>query len=446
MKILYVSDNRSRGNYGCRATSTALSQLISQKHEISGVITGRYTNWDVNNLFFCKYFPQWIYRVIGNWKKNHKHRIFIEKILFGLCKKISKILSKHYLAGPCDFISLNLKQSIINLKKCLPANSYLEEFNLDNYDFDAMVVNGEGSFIFSTPEWNWREALIISMLMYWAIEKGKKVYFLNAMFSDEATSSRNYKMLDVVNELLSKCEIVQVRENTSYQYAMKYLPKSKPIKFPDALFTWYSLVNDNHVVTNYKYYIPHCVEKDSLYEKLDFSIPYICIAGSSSVKTKYDINKTINAYTNLVTRLQQRFDGRVYLIEVCEGDIFLQEVSKKTSIPIISIETPILAAAKILANAKVFISGRYHPSIMASMGGCPCVFMGSNSHKNTSLQELLQYPNICEFNEVPTDDDIENMISLALRYVSDGEILRKKIKNHAFQLEQKAQLIANLIN
>lgn len=38
MKIIYVGDNRNRGNFGCRATSTALSQIIEQEHEIVGTV------------------------------------------------------------------------------------------------------------------------------------------------------------------------------------------------------------------------------------------------------------------------------------------------------------------------------------------------------------------------------------------------------------------------
>jgi len=446
MKVLYVSDNRVRGNFGCRATSTALSQLIRQNHEITGVITGRYTNHNTNNLFFCKYFPKWLYNLVGRWKNTNKHRLIIENLLFGIVKRIGKCLTSHYYAGPCDFVSLDFEQSIKNLKKCLPANPYLEEFNLDNYDFDAMVVNGEGSFIFSTPEWHWREALVISMLMYWALEKGKKVYFLNAMFSDESTSPRNNKMLEVVNQLLKRCEVVQVREKISQQYALQYMPESHPIVFPDALFTWYPIINDNHVVSNGKYYIPHCVENDLLYETLDFSSPYICIAGSSSVKTKYNINKTVEAYTKLVKCFKENFIGNIFLMEVCEGDAFLQDVSKRTNTPLISIETPILAAAKILANACAFISGRYHPAIMASMGGTPCVFMGSNSHKTSSLQGVvMQYSNIYEFNEVPTDEDINMMVELTIAYIEEGDVMRNKIKKRAALLCEEAQKIKNLI-
>ena len=54
------------------------------------------------------------------------------------------------------------------------------------------------------------------------------------------------------------------------------------------------------------------------------------------------------------------------------------------------VEVPILLGATVLANSKLFVSGRYHPSIMASLGGTPCIFLGSNSHKNTVVSKLSQ--------------------------------------------------------
>ena len=58
MKVVYVGDNRNRGNFGCRATSTALSQLISEKNEIVGVVSGKYTNFDNGELFFHKIYTK----------------------------------------------------------------------------------------------------------------------------------------------------------------------------------------------------------------------------------------------------------------------------------------------------------------------------------------------------------------------------------------------------
>ena len=441
MKVLYVSDNRVRGNYGCRATSTALSQLIRQNHEIVGVVTGRYTNYDLNDLIFCKYFPSWLYPVLGEMVKKRSMRHLFFKIQTMLCR----FFSSHYLAGPFDYISLDFDSSISNLKKCLPANPHLQEFNLDNYEFDAMIVNGEGSFIFSTPEWHWREALNIGMLMHWALKLGKKVYFVNAMFSDESTTPRNQHMLEVMDNVFSRCDLVSVREKMSYDYACENLPKTKTILTPDALFTWYTLINDEHKVKNGKYYIPHCEERDELYEILDFSTPYVCVAGSSYAKMNADTQITVEAYCKLVNALKKKYKGNIFLVEVCEGDYFLREVSHLTKTPLISIETPLVAAGKILANAQAFISGRYHPAILASLGGTPCVFMGSNSHKTLSLQKLLEYNFIHEYNPIPSSEEITSMVNLALNYIDAGKDLRSQIQKRCFDLSVQANKLSDLL-
>lgn len=441
MKILYVSDNRVRGNFGCRATSTALSQLVRQHHEITGVITGRYTNNDLNNLIFCKYFPSWFYPFLGKIARKN----VIRSILFRLEQRVCHLFSSHYLAGPFDYISLDFESSITNLLECIPANPHLQEFNLNNYEFDAMVVNGEGSFIFSSPEWHWREAMNLGMLMYWALKLKKKVYLVNAMFSDETISKRNKRMLDIMDNIFARCELVSVREKFSFEYACENLPNTKAIIIPDALFTWYNLINDDHKVENGRYYIPHCEERDELYEALDFTRPYICVAGSSYAKMNSNKENTIQVYCNLINLLKKRYEGNIFLVEVCEGDNFLHEVSSATNVPIVSIETPIVAAGKILANAQVFISGRYHPAILASLGGTPCVFMGSNSHKTLSLQYLLEYEYIHEYNPIPTDEEIESMINIAMEYIKNGNKQREQIKEKCLNLSYQASHLTDLI-
>ena len=55
MKVLYIGDNRNRGNFGCRGTSTALSMLIRKNHEITGVITGKYTDQRNGYLFYYSF-------------------------------------------------------------------------------------------------------------------------------------------------------------------------------------------------------------------------------------------------------------------------------------------------------------------------------------------------------------------------------------------------------
>ena len=117
---------------------------------------------------------------------------------------------------------------------------------------------------------------------------------------------------------------------------------------------------------------------------------------------------------------------------------FEKEVSKNTNTPLIPKDTPILAGAKILSKAKVYISGRYHPAIMASLGGTPCVFMSSNSHKTKSVQEILEYQDICEFSVIPSDKEIDEMVKLAEARAND-KALRKKIKNRCNYLSEETK-------
>ena len=427
MKVLYIGDNRNRGNFGCRGTSTALSMLIRKNNEITGVISGRYTDRRNDYLFYYSFLPAWAYTFLG---KHNTIKLLFERI-------VNKIGIKK-----TDFVTLDLAQSIENLKKCIPSNLMLEELNLENYDFDAIVINGEGSFIFMTP--TWREPLILSMLIYWAKSMGKKVFFMNAMFSDDSITPHNTDFVQIVDNLLSSCECVVVREKQSYDYAKKFLPHIKPVIIPDALFSWFPYINDNHLINNYRYYITHIAEEDKLYDMIDFSFPYILVAASSSGLVS-NRSKAIPVYADLVRRVKDKLNLNVFLIQTCDGDAFLNEVSSLTNTPIISMETPLLAVAKILANAACFISGRYHPAVMASQGGTPCVFMTSNSHKTRSIQLLLDYDFVKEFSALPNSSEIDEMIVTANIYISKGKVLRDKIRCRAKELFEQSLEIAEFI-
>lgn len=437
MKIVYVDDNRCRGNYGCRATSTALSQIITASgNEIVGRISGKYTNFDTGNLVFNKNYSKGFYKRLGTKKhlKEFKKLIY----MYHRFKKRGKFYFSKY-----DFINYDFDISIENLIKCLPANPELQEYDLRQYDFDALVVNGEGSFIFSTPAW--RECLIEAMLMHWAIKMNKKVYYLNGMLSDDPYSKHNEKTIDLIKPLFEKAEVVSVREEFSYDYAKKHFKKCNLYQYPDALFTWYPYVNDSFKVLDGKYFIGMSNATDESYYKYDFSKDYICVSGSSAAglasKNEDDL---INTYVKLVNSIKNNIKMPIYLVEVCEGDAFLRKVAIKTNCELIPLDTPILAAAKILANARLYISGRYHPSIMASLGGTPCIFMSSNSHKTKSLQALLKYKEIKEFNVLPTNKEVNEIIALGIEYLNDSNI-RRKIKKQCEKLYQMAKKQGELL-
>lgn len=438
MKVLYVSDNRCRGNFGCRATSIALSQIIGEKAEIVGHISGAYTNWYCGNLVVNHNWKKTKYEKIGNLKYwNH-----LSYALYHFYRFIDK---DHFFFGKHDFISVDFDKSIENLLNCIPANKHISEYDLTKYDFDAMVVNGEGSFIFSKVPW--RESVIISMLMYWAQKMGKKVYFLNAMLSDDPNSEHNAQMISVVSSVFEKCEVVQVRESNSLEFAKKYFPNLKNLVLkPDALFSWYNLINDEYRVINGKYHIPYKYEYDENFEAFDYTKPYILICASSSSIISNNVSGAISTYSQITLEAKKYYQGySIYLLITDAGDAFLKDVSLKTNTPFIPMETNIVVVGKIIANARLFITGRYHPAILGSLGGTPCVFMGSNSHKTFSLQTLLCYPNPKEYSCLPDREDIKSIIEDGQRLLSQGNKLRNRIKERANELSIQAKSINELL-
>jgi polysaccharide pyruvyl transferase WcaK-like protein len=121
----------------------------------------------------------------------------------------------------------------------------------------------------------------------------------------------------------------------------------------------------------------------------------------------------------------------VYLTENDAPDAFLREVARRTGVGFVPANAPIVSCGAILAHARLFISGRYHPSILASLGGTPCIFLGSQAHKMGSLSRVLEYEVHQQFNVFPGDADIAAILNAARHYLEQGEGMRERIRRVA---------------
>ena len=119
MKIFYVVYNRKRDKFGCRATRTALSKILSKENEIVGRIYGHYTNADANNVFFHKYISEKNYMRFCKMK----HWGFVREFLILILRFLGR--KTRFNIPSYDFISYDWDKSIQNLKKCIPANPNL---------------------------------------------------------------------------------------------------------------------------------------------------------------------------------------------------------------------------------------------------------------------------------------------------------------------------------
>jgi polysaccharide pyruvyl transferase WcaK-like protein len=425
MKVFFVGDNRTTVGWG-RGASLALGQLLAGSFEISGRVTGDFFDLStaeagyVGTFTPAKYYPIFRYSMLRRWRRPFAWYIKLE-LWF----------------GAKDFIAEDPTVSIDNLLAHKHRHPELARIYDQAREADLLVLDGDGDIIFSTPPR--RQTLFLLAMIELGVRLKKPVFLVNAMISDCPSTGRNNTTLAAARRLFAQCRAVSLRDPESLEYVQKEMPETNSSVIPDSLFAWFPLYasGNAHPPLNGDFLLPH-PEKDDYWGKLDFSQPYICIGGGALAGSQPD--RSVECYLQLVDAVKQ-LGYRVYLTENDLPDSFLQRVGREKHVGIVPADTPILLCGAVLAHARLFISGRYHPSIFASLGGTPCIFLGTHAHKMGSLSRVLEYKVHRQFNAFPDDSDIAEIVSTARNYLDQGETMRAKIREVAkLRSEEATQL------
>jgi len=437
MKILY-NDRKERLNWGARSTGKALYQLIAQKHEIISefdrpiyVTSSTYDSWSRKILSQYNYFiVKWAITALRFFVSWFTDLTKANVIVFDDVDKTAEAILKYQDEEPY------LKKIISDLKIA-----------------DALVINGEGSMIFGNP--TRAELFFFFALLNIAKSYGKKTFYINAIASQNSVTDFNATEFEAFKKHIIGCDKIIVRDPVSFNFLKERDIKDNLLYCPDSLFAWFKYIEQGLQKPFIGDTIVPFPDKINDYGVFDFSQPYICVGGSSYFLDSgrpeiYSANSekrkiTINNYVRLVEKLKT-LGKKVFLIESCDRDDFLWEVSQATQTPIIPTRINLIQAISILANAEVFISGRYHPTIMASLGGTPCILLDSNSHKTYSIQLLLEYKEPKIYHPELSDEIIEYIYNDCQALLLEGTHLREKIKTRVKQLSINAQKIVDYLD
>jgi polysaccharide pyruvyl transferase WcaK-like protein len=415
MKVFFVADNRTGLNWG-RGASIALGQLLSGSFEIIGRVTGDFFDLSAAEAGYVgTLLPPRYYRIFRYLLQRQSRRPF------------SWYIKLERLFGVRDFIAEDPAESVDNLMSHKRRHPALRRIYDQAAEADCLVLDGDGDIIFSTPPR--RTTLFLLAMIELGVRLKKPVFLVNSMISDCPLTGRNGKTLAAARRLFAQCTAVTLRDPESLEYVQKEMPETKCSLIPDSLFAWFPYYESesSHPPPNGDFILPY-PENDEYWGKLDFSQPYICIGGGALVSSHAD--RSTECFGRLVDAIR-KLGYRIYLTENDSSDSFLQRVAREKGIGIVPVNTPILQCGAVLAHASLFISGRYHPSIFASLGGTPCIFLGSHAHKMGSLSRVLEYEVPLEFNPFPDDSDIEQIVATAKQYLSEGEALRARIRQVA---------------
>lgn len=434
MNILYINDLRNLPNLGCRTTGAALEEMLLLHNNVirqDGLETVIWSGWDrfaPRPLRFGGILPARIYKHF--WHSRFYNPRFFEKV-----RRLDTLLGASH-----DFIDCNPEESVrrfkLYSKRDMSLNNVLHQMRVT----DVVVINGEGTLIFSNPMM--RDALYLLFIIALAYSENKPVFLLNAMVTDCPFTGANTEVIKLAIPLFAYCKIIACRDESSYHFVESLVGNGNLRFIPDALFTWGEKFRaaSKAVKIEPSICIPYLSHLQ--YSSLDFDQPYICISGSSS-SWRFD-KKIVNIFSELVLNLKS-FGIKIYLLEACDGDSFLCEVSKDVGVTLIPKNIPAIAAAGILAGALIYISGRYHPSIMASSNGVPCVFLSSNSHKTKTIQYLLGYEDIKEFSICPTKDEIIDIVNHVDNLITNRNLISKIIRENFDKKDKLARDYKKLI-
>jgi polysaccharide pyruvyl transferase WcaK-like protein len=290
---------------------------------------------------------------------------------------------------------------------------------------NAVIINGEGSPIFTTPPR--KEFLKHLDIIKISSLQGKRVIYINSMVSDCPVSYRNNDTYNRTINEFNKCHIVSLRDPVSFNL-IKGRVKNL-IYTPDVLFSF-----DKNKGFEYPDKL-----KDTVRDLNLKTAGYIGISGGSwPLMVDHPVDQKIEGYRKLIKGLIKS-KNKVLLIETCSADRWLRDLAEEFNLEYVPSNLNSSKFADVLERLSIFISGRFHPSILASVFGIPCIFFESNSHKTLTLQKMLGYENPKSFEFPLSDQSVSEIIRKVIYY-------RSELEFHSKRILKRVELLGNKIN
>lgn len=363
-KVLLIGDYRMVNNYGAKATSEALIDLINRS----------------NPNIMLKTIDFFRVNGIANREEKENRKRAIKGILQRL-KILNLVLDLQQKARrkekPMDNIPLDLDQYQEVLQEVKKGNICKYESDMLEWA-DVILINGEGNLVKGTDEKGvyrrgGRYLLFIAYLTRQLYQK--PCYIIN-----HTVDPQNNTIWKIIRTVYPMMTGIYVREQMSGQLLQQCGVKfSKCV--PDALWS-HNFEQDSYV------------RKPKALKKFDERKPYICIGDSSGMYSAYGKTKwnLVEVYTVLIQRLKKIYPRIIFVDGFGRGNADINRVVKKNGIPAVHIENCNYHELYfVLKNAKIFISGRWHTSIISLLAHTPILLWGADSHKTEALYKEIGY-------------------------------------------------------
>lgn len=371
------------------------------------------------------------------------------KALYQMCRAIEIDVIHTFdndVFDNCE-IKGNLDEVEKNIIKASKMNVKMSNLICAIKEADMLIINGEGSLIFCGNNEITRTIRGWAALMKIAKSLGTRTYLLNSEAAPGSDGTVNMEILEFMKLSMEYIDLFVLRSERSFTFAKNYLSKKKSVYVPDALFSWTEYFNMGLAKPLLGDSVIPFPESVFDFGKLDFTKPYICISDSSALDLPSWAQFVPN-YVKLIDRLKSlKPEYTIYLVDTGKpGKPFLDAVSQLTNTAVIPVTINLLTMLAILGNAEVFISGRWHPSIMAMLNGTPCVLTDANCHKTMALDEMFCL-NIQSkiYSAGMAPEDVDGIVQDCMA-IFERQDIRHIIRSKASELSRHSQVLKELIN
>lgn len=433
MSFLLVGDNRSNVNWGGRADSLALYSLLGETlGRGQGVLGSEMSITAAEYGFQSRLFPPQRQQLARSLALRRTRNPAVAGVRW-----LDRVL------GAGDFLTGDPVRSVRNLHRSRHRDPGLQDLYGRVAAAETVVINGEGDVVFSRPVR--RQIRFFAAIVELARQLDKRVVFVNTILADCTQTGRDPEAFAVVTTAMAASHLVTVRDRHSLAIARQDMGLADVRLVPDALFHWYGIQQRARaqLPADGEFVVPP-PEPDSHPQRLDLAGDYICVGGNSLATTPGARTELVAAYTRLCAGLRE-LGYPVYLVVADGRDRFLETVARDLGLAVVPVGTPIHFAAAILGKARLLVSGRYHPTIMAALGGTPCVFLATGTHKMQSLAETLERGAEQVFSASPSAEEVVRICSRASSLIAGGDSIRLPISNTASVRAKEAGQLGRLI-
>lgn len=317
--------------------------------------TSKTTNWG------CKATTDGVKKTLtSQFHACEIHSIELDVIPYRKIKQVGKYRSANIMKG----ILQNASPDSVRKKLTGLGVHFLDDW----LAYDRLYLNGEGDIHGKSGH----AARLISLL--WLFKTYGKY---TAAINQSIDFQNNSLQASFLKAVYSNLDCLTVREPQSLELS-RAIGIDNAQLVPDAAFS-----------------IPGC---NQISREQNTDKRYICLTGSSAIPRKDE--SYFQRYINIITR---HFDDNLVFLASTKTDKRIAEILQHEykQLSIVDEKTPYQEIVKILADARLLIGGRFHPSIFAASHGTPFIAIEGNTHKMEGLIEMLEYDiPVCKWRDI----------------------------------------------